>query len=100
MVITDFQPYWEAFGNTVTEAGALQGDRLKLLLDTQFGLDPNELTQHQQDIIGDDLILHFDSATVHGDIVFQDIGQWLDLTTNNGFTFLVETGFFQRPQPV
>ena len=100
VVITDFQPYWEAFGNTVTEAEALQGDRLKLLFDTQFGLDPNELTQHQQEIIGDDLILHFDSSTVHGDIVFQDIGQWLDLTTNNGFTFLVETGVFQRPQPV
>jgi hypothetical protein len=37
---------------------------------------------------------------VHGDIVFQDIGQWLDLTTNNGFTFFVDADFYQTPQAV
>lgn len=100
VVITDFQPYWEAFGNTVTEAEALQGDRLKLSFNSLLGTDINVVTQHEQQIIGDDLILHFDNATVHGDIVFQDIGQWLDLTTNNGFTFFVDTDFYQTPQAV
>jgi hypothetical protein len=99
-VITDFQPYWEAFGNTVTETEALQGDRLKLSFNSLLGTDINAVTQYEQEIIGDDLILHFDNATVHGDIVFQDIGQWLDLTTNNGFTFFVDTDFYQTPQAV
>lgn len=100
VVITDFQPYWEAFGNTVTETEALQGDRLKLSFNSLLGTDINAVTQYEQEIIGDDLILHFDNATVHGDIVFQDIGQWLDLTTNNGFTFFVDTYFFQMPEAV
>lgn len=100
VVITDFQPYWEAFGNTVTETEALQGDRLKLSFNSLLGTDINAVTQYEQEIIGDDLILHFDNATVHGAIVFQDIGQWLDLTTNNGFTFFVDTDFYQTPQAV
>lgn len=100
VVITDFQPYWEAFGNTVTDAEALQGDRLKLHFNSLLGTDINVVTQYEQEIIGDDLILHFDNATVHGDIVFQDIGQWLDLTTNNGFTFAMDTDFYQTPQAV
>lgn len=100
VVITDFQPYWEANGSTVTDAEALRGDRLKLHFDSLLGTDINVVTQYEQEIIGNDLILHFDNATVHGDIVFQGIGNWLDLDTNNGFTFAMDADFYQTPQAV
>jgi Ca2+-binding RTX toxin-like protein len=100
VVITDFQPYWEANGSTVTDAEALQGDRLKLHFNSLLGTDINTVTQYQQEINGDDLILHFNSATVHGDVVFQGIGNWLDLDTNNGFTFAMDADFYQIPQAV
>lgn len=100
VVITDFQPYWEAFGQTVTDAEALQGDRLKLHFNSSLGTDINAVAAFTQEISGDDLILHFNNATVHGDIVFQDIGQYLDLTTNNGYTFAMDADFFQMPQAV
>lgn len=100
VVITDFQPYWEAFGNVVTDAEALQGDRLKLHFNSSLGTDINTVAAFTQEISGDDLILHFNNATVHGDVVLQDLGQWLDLDTNNGFAFAMDADFFQRPMPV
>lgn len=74
VVMTDFQPYWETFGNTVTDAEALRGDRLNLRFDRSLGTDINEVADFDQIIQGDDLILRFDNATVHGEIVLQDIG--------------------------
>jgi len=100
VVITDFQPYWEAFGNTVTEAESFRGDRISLLFNTNFGESPDDLANFQTIISGDDLTLRFNNGEVNGDIVFQDIGQWLDLEVNDGFTFFVDLGSYSNPMPV
>jgi Ca2+-binding RTX toxin-like protein len=100
IVMTDFQPYWESLfqnaahtaTNTVTQTEALQGDQLKILFSDRLGTDLSQLAQFTQEINGDDLTLHFDNGGVHGEIVLQDLGQWLDLTTNNGYTFNMDLG--------
>jgi Ca2+-binding RTX toxin-like protein len=99
IVMTDFQPYWETFGNTVTDAEAARGDRLNLRFDSGLGTDINAVAAFEQIIQGDDLIFRFDNATVHGEIVLQDIGQYLDLT-DLGYAFAIDASFFSQPQPV
>jgi hypothetical protein len=100
IVMTDFQPYWETFGSNVTDAEALRGDQLTLLFSSNLGNNPDVLGQFTQEINGDDLTLHFTNANVHGEIVFEDIGQWLDLTTNSGFTFNIGTGMIPNYEAV
>jgi Ca2+-binding RTX toxin-like protein len=97
IVITDFQPYWEAHGSNVTATEALRGDQLTLLFSSTFGTNAHDLAASSMVISGDDLTLRFDHPNVNGEIVFQDIGQWLDLDTNNGFTFDIGTGFIPPP---
>ena len=92
VVITDFQPYWENVFGVVTEAESFRGDRISLLFNESFDASLDALSTYQQIISGDDLILHFQNGAVNGDLVFQDIGQWLDLNVNNGFSFYLNVG--------
>lgn len=89
VVITDFQPYWENQFGFVTEAESLLGDRINLLFNAAPGADVNALATFDTIITGDDLTLRLQNGEVSGDIVFQDIGQWLDLEVNDGFSFFV-----------
>ena len=101
VVITDFQPYWESQHGYVTDQEALNGDRLQLRFKAGTGMTDADMADFQQIISGDDLILHYDNPYVHGDIVLQDIGQWLDLGVNDGYTFSLDVAFASpRPMPV
>ena len=89
VVITDFQPYWESEHSVVTEAESFRGDRINLLFNAAPGADVNALAAFETIYTGDDVTLRFNNADVHGDIVFQDIGQWLDVGVNDGFNFFM-----------
>lgn len=90
VTIKDFNPYWETAGNTVTAAEALNGDRIDIDFTNLTGLNIANLSAHQRIIDGDDLILRFTNNNVNGDIVFEDLGQRVDLV---GGVFRLDIGF-------
>ena len=97
VVIKDFNPYWETAGNAVTTAEALNGDRLDIDFTNLTGLSLNAVSAHQRIIDGDDLILRFTNSNVQGDIVFEDLGQRVDLV---GGVFRIDMGFISGIEAV
>lgn len=100
VTITDFKPYWESQDGYVTPTEALAGDRLTVMFNPPAGVTLAQMADFEQIIRGDDLILRFDSPYVNGDIVFEDLGQWLDLGVNDGYAFDVTFKFNDIPAAV
>jgi Ca2+-binding RTX toxin-like protein len=88
VTITDFQPYFERSGGFVSAAEATRGDQLKLLFTGHGSLEDQAV--HHTEVRGNDFAMVFDNADVHGEVVFQDIGDFLNI---NDFTFRVDIAF-------
>ncbi len=94
VVITDFEPYWEAFDQTVTAQEALAGDQLVITFPSWFGTNLDAMSAHTVEQIGNDLIMRFDNDLVNGDIVFENIGDHIDLV--GGFRFFFDAQIYHE----
>lgn len=96
VTITDFQPYFEAFGSIITATEAARGDQIKVL----FANNGESLLQRSAshtEIRGNDVAMVFDNPGVNGEIVFQNIGSYINL---DSFEFRVDLGFMDLPLAV
>ena len=86
----------EAFGSTVTATEAARSDQIKVL----FANNGESLLQRSAshtEIRGNDVAMVFDNPGVNGEIVFQNIGSYINL---DSFEFRVDLGFMDFPLAV
>ena len=104
IVIKDFNPYVEMqsiFGR-ITEAEANTGDRIAIKFDQDHFAGEHDLFAHRLEAVGDDIILHLTHPGVDGEIVFENLGQQVDLIgpfSRMNEDFLIDFGTFARLLP-
>lgn len=97
LVVTDFEPFLNRNGAIPSFQQSLGGDRIQMSLNNNVLTTDNVAPRFTSTISGNDLVLRFTDPNVHGDITFQDLG---DFAGPGAFTFRIDFDFFSRPQAV